>query len=631
MHVIVVLLVGLALLVQLPTAIPSAQLSYVSPRHNSRAVSPSTTIAVRHGDPLDPSSLRAELFTVRGELSGAHSGQVSLAEDGATAIWKSETPFTPGEAVEVRLAAGLRTANGAVLADHRWSFEVAQPLSPAARASWAAFLAEERGAPSTTPDSKDMQAAAGYITVPGSENIPAFNITTPAQGTAEGFLFIATYNIPLPRYLLILRDTGEPVYVKPIEGGLTLGDFKAHTVGGRRLLSYHVGGFNPIDGNTSAFTVLDERYQVVDVWTPGNGYRADIHDFLLLDNGNAIMLIYHPTPFDLSPYGGPADGAVVDVIVQELDPARNVIFEWHSLDHIPLTDTYTSLDQELVDYFHANAIEVDSDGNLLVSARNTSEIIKIDRSTGEVLWRLGGKANQFTFTNDDGFIFQHDIRRQPGGTITLFDNGTELDNGNLHARPYSRAVEYELDEVNKTITRVWEYRNTPDTFGRATGNVQRLPNGNTLIGWGTASLVTEVLPDGTKAFEMELGSAFSYRVFRFPWEGMPAEPPALALSEDSAAGDVTFAMSWNGFTGSGSYRIRGGRTPIEQPPIVTVDRQGFETQTTAEVPDDVCFFSVEVLDTEGEVLGTSDVVRRTSAACASASVTFVPVVLHGAP
>jgi hypothetical protein len=161
---------------------------------------------------------------------------------------------------------------------------------------------------------------------------------------------------------------------------------------------------------------------------------------------------------------------------------------------------------------------VDPDGNILLSSRHLSEITKINVETGDIIWRLGGKNNQFNFVNDSiGFSYQHDIRRLANGDITL------MDNGNMHVPAFSRAVEYKLDEVNKTATLVWQFRHTPDVYDSYMGNVQRLSDGNTIIGWGGAHTpaVTEVRPDGSVAFEMTFpyisGIALSYRAFRYPF------------------------------------------------------------------------------------------------------------------
>src|SRR5262249_27356462 len=145
----------------------------------------------------------------------------------------------------------------------------------------------------------------------------------------------------------------------------------------------------------------------------GNGYEIDVHEFLLTSKGTALVTIYAPKTVDLTPVGGPSTYQTLDSILQEIDIATGkVLLEGHALDHIPLTDSYAPV-VEPYDYFHINSIDVALDGNLLVSARNTSCIYKLDRKTGAVLWRLGGQSSDFSFRPDAGFLFQHDARAQP--------------------------------------------------------------------------------------------------------------------------------------------------------------------------------------------------------------------------
>jgi hypothetical protein len=162
------------------------------------------------------------------------------------------------------------------------------------------------------------------------------------------------------------------------------------------------------------------------------------------------------------------------------------------------------------------------------------EVTKIDRITGDILWRMGGKNNQFTFTSDPiPFSHQHAAKWLPNGNLVLFDNG------NLRLPHFSRAVEYALDQGAKTATLVWQYRLNPDVFGPAFGDVQRLANGNTLICWGaTVPLLTEVAPDGTIVSEMALAPGVSsYRAFRFEWP--PVEPAEVTFQPSSLTKGVT--------------------------------------------------------------------------------------------
>ncbi|MGH2570547.1 MAG: aryl-sulfate sulfotransferase, partial [bacterium] len=230
-----------------------------------------------------------------------------------------------------------------------------------------------------------------------------------------------------------------------------------------------------------------------------------------------------------------------------------------SWDHYEITEARNvDLTAPVVDYVHSNALEGDADGSWLLSDRHMDQITKIDRTTGEVLWRLGGTRNAFVFVGDiddsTGFSRQHDIRRLENGHVTLYDNG------NFHSPRFSRAVEYELDEYAYTATLVWQYRNAPDTFGGFMGSVQRLPNGNTLIGWGgTRPTATEVRPDGTKAHELDLGgSFFSYRALRFPWDGRAARPAVWVTGFDRRSRTLTLAFDRFGDPDVDHYDIYAG-------------------------------------------------------------------------
>ena len=213
----------------------------------------------------------------------------------------------------------------------------------------------------------------------------------------------------------------------------------------------------------------------------------------------------------------------------------------------------------------------------LLSGRALSEVTKINRDTGEIIWRWGGKRNQFQFVNSIGaeeveFVRQHDARRAANGNITLFDN-------RLGVSTYSRAVEYHLDEENKVATLVWEYRNDPDVFARILANAQRLPSGNTLIGWGSGHpSVAEVTPDGSKVFELALPPNMqSYRAFRFPWTGRPDSEPTLIV--DTEVPTITLTYSWNGATDVAAYRVYGDQSDTPSHLITVQAKQGFETTT----------------------------------------------------
>ena len=253
--------------------------------------------------------------------------------------------------------------------------------------------------------------------------------------------------------------------------------------------------------------------------------RTDYHDIRLLDNGGYILQCYDSTWIDL----GMPDGVpqlIKDIlIIQEFDEEDHLILNWNALDHLSLYDyPDINLAAPVITFMHGNSIEVDDDDNLLISNRTNNEVFKINRITGEIIWILGGPQNEFTFINDPlgGFNKQHDVRRIENGHITLFDNGTQ------HDPMLSRAVEYALDEVNKTATLIWEYAHPDSIVAMSMGSVQRLPNQNTLINWGfffetnimsIGALVTEVDYNKNIIFALEYPQGYyTYRARKSDWD-----------------------------------------------------------------------------------------------------------------
>lgn len=567
---------------------------YISPLPNAKLVSPGTTIAVRFREIVSSAALNDIRVQVTGTKSGAHRGSVILAQDKKTVIFKPAQSFTAGEEVHVAISAGSGLFSGKpLMAPLAYSFFVSPAAARPVPASSDARVMQEyaremppRSAPLT------RTKAPQYVTLPG--DFPGISVTAPASGTAEGYIFTAPFflsgYVPQFTYLLILDNSGQPVYYSYQPGIAT--DFKVQPNG---LLSYY---------NANAFHVMDSAYNILDTIQAGNGYsNTDLHELLLTNDGHALFLIYDPQTMDLSqivPDGNPAT-EVDGLIIQELDATKNVIFEWRSWDHFALTDTYdpfptSDINPALLDYVHGNAIEIDHDGNLLLSSRNMSEITKIDRQNGNVLWRLGGKNNQFTFVNEIGtypyFSYQHDIRRLPNNNITIFDNRNYLDPS------YSQAEEFQMDEVGKAVTLTWNYSEGLGIYSFAMGDARRLSNGNSLIGWGFVPVVTEVRPDGTKAFEFTYADPFiSYRAFRMPWHGYPTAAPLLARTSDG--GGKHLIVSWNGATEIGSYKIFGGVGSSPKNLVTTISKAGFET--TFDLPPDspYCMYRVMPVDMLG--------------------------------
>jgi hypothetical protein len=467
------------------------------------------------------------------------------------------------------------------------------------------------GASDQSPDRPPRSAFPNLLTVP--QDIPRFTVINNGVDDADGYIFVSPFywlKSTIGSYLLILDTQGDLVYYKSISDALNGYDFKKQPNG---QLTYY-------DQKNALYHVLDASYQEVDQYRVGNGYTTDLHDLQLLPNGNALLMAYDAQAIDMSRFvqGGKPDAFVTGLILQELDPSKNVIFEWRSWDHIALADTQSDLTLKTIDTVHGNSIAVANDGNLLLSNRNTSEITKIDRQTGAVIWRMGGRGNMFRFTNDQPFAYQHDLRQLPNGNLTLFDNqGTEQNPAT------SRGVEYQVDEVQKTVTKVWEYIPDPAIFGTFMGNLQTLPGGSRLLDWGAPSTVppyrfiniTEVDAQNNVLFQLSFDQPYvSYRAFRFPWEGSPVNDPALAFKKDG--GDLLLGYSWNGATQVASWRVFAGSDAAALTPLEERPRTGFETQSRlSSPPAQQCYYQVAALDQSGKELARSAVVSTDQAAC----------------
>jgi hypothetical protein len=286
--------------------------------------------------------------------------------------------------------------------------------------------------------------------------------------------------------------------------------------------------------------------------------------------------------------------------VQEIDVKTGlVLFEWHSLDHVAVAESYDpapTVDGHSDDYFHINSVDETPDGNLIVSARNTWGVYKLARADGTVLWRLGGKRSSFTMLRGTTFAWQHDARVQPDGTITLFDDGAAP---SVHT--ISRGIGIGLDT---RAHRAWlrrEYRPAPPTLSNSQGNTQALPGGDVLVGWGSSPYITEYSQHGTllRLYTFARG-AESYRAYRFPWAPRPLTRPSVAAS--TAHGRTQVYLSWNGAADVASWEVLAGASASALKPVASVRSGGFESAASiAAAP----FVAVQARDAHATVLSTS--------------------------
>jgi hypothetical protein len=375
--------------------------------------------------------------------------------------------------------------------------------------------------------------------------------------------------------------------------------------GGRPVLTWWEGGTN-IGTGFGEGVILDQSYREVLRVRTGNGYRAGLHEFLLTPRGTALMIMYSFVRADLSEVGGPADGAALDGVVQEIDLQTGlVMFEWHTLDHIGLQESRWPLPDQpgaAHDYVHLNSIAVDNDGDLLLSGRHTWGVYKVDRDTGSIIWRLGGKRSDFEIGPDAGFAFQHDVRRRDDGAITLFDNAA----GPPATRDASRVIALDVDEEARTAELVSQFELPQGGISENQGNAQNMADGHTLAGWGAQPFITEHARDGRVVWAAQLAEGNdNYRAYRDRWVGRPATRPAAVAERRDGAVIVT--ASWNGATDVARWELLAGDDAEALRPAGSVSKRGFETPMRVRQP--ARWLAARAIDASGAVLASSEPVR----------------------
>jgi hypothetical protein len=428
-------------------------------------------------------------------------------------------------------------------------------------------------------------------------------ITTQARhDTSPGYIFAALKEGAGEHGPMIIDDQGELVWFGKYRSAR---DFKMQYYRGRPVLTWWEGKVTAGHGN-GEYVIFDGSYREVARVRAGNGYRGDLHEFLITPEDTALLVAYAPARTNLSPIGGPKEGMAWEGIVQEVDiESGNVIFEWHSLEHVGIEESYIEPPEDpdhIYDYFHINSIDVEPDGNLLLCARNTWGVYKLERESGKIIWRLGGKESDFQMGEGTQSAFQHDARRQRDGTITIFDNGAHP---KVHDR--SRGIVVELDEQKMSAKLVREYTTPEKRISTSQGNMQLLPNSNVLIGWGSEPFVSGFSYEGELLFEARFPpECESYRAFRFPWSGHPTDEPAVAL-EQGPDDKLKLYVSWNGATEVESWEVFAGPRPGRLESVGSVPRDGFETAMLVQTFDP--YIAVRAKDRVGQPLGISAPVK----------------------
>ncbi len=556
----------------------------VSPEPESEAANAATQISF-----LGAPAAQIADVTVSGSRSGGHAGSLRPYSQGDGASFAPAKPFAAGERVTVR----ARIGGGASAKQVSFGFRVDAPYSTAHTTDFENLPASPA----------DLQS---FYTLPGGQ-APAMTVTTPDRDPSAGDVFTTNGPGPGPYGPLIYTPQGRLVWFERLPNGEAAEDLNVQSYEGRRVLTWWRGHVLSLGFGLGEDVITDSRYRTVAKVHGGNGLKADLHDFRVLPGNVAYITAYNPIRCDLSSVGGSRGGAITDTAIQQIDMRTGLVrWEWHSLDHIGADESEVEAPDGTApwDYFHINSIDPEPGGDLLISARSTWAGYQLQRGSGKVLWRLGGNRSSFEMGPGTKMAWQHDGRMLANGELTFFDDGS---NPPIHSQ--SRGLRIRLDLAKHEARLIGAYvHENPPLLAASQGNMQTLPSGNALLGYGGVPAISEFAPDGKLLFDAHQPYDMSfYRAFRYPWSAAPAAPPAVLASQNDTGEETIVHASWNGATDVASWRVLAGPSSSALKPQARIPAGGFETSTT--LPRKYAYAAVQALDASGRVLASSKTMK----------------------
>ncbi|HTA15424.1 MAG TPA: arylsulfotransferase family protein, partial [Solirubrobacteraceae bacterium] len=448
-----------------------------------------------------------------------------------------------------------------------------------------------------------------YVSAP-SLTPSTVRITTHAgAGAAPGDLFLAPYQGEGTPGPMISEQDGTLVWFHPLPAGEQSTNFQVQSLEGKPVLTWWQGRILKVGFGQGEDVIYNSSYKRIGSVRAGNGYRADLHEIRLTAQGTAWIDEFDPIESKLSSLHD-AGGVLTDSVIQEIDIKTGlVMWEWHALGHIPLGDSHNPVPHNgnPWDYIHVNSADPGTSNDLLISARNSWALYDIDIRTGAFNWQLGGKHSTFKLGPGTKTYWQHDAEWQPGGSISVFDNGSTPPR-----EKQSRGVLLKPNFAARTVALAKAFANPSKTLlAPAQGNTLSLPEDHWLMGYGNLPNFTEYDSAGRVVLDGTLGhNVQDFRTFLSPWSGQPSTLPAVVAKRNGAG--VKVQTSWNGATGVVSWQLFAGASPSVLVPLTTVPKHGFQTTATVAAPEGhtaSAYIESRALDANGNVLGVSPATR----------------------
>lgn len=439
------------------------------------------------------------------------------------------------------------------------------------------------------------------------------NLGVRTHGTSPGtFLFLTPGSIG-DTGAGIYRDNGQLVWWHPAHGFRVFNLTLVHFRGQPYLALWSGHGVPGVAYDRGTVTLYNEHYQRVGRVTVGGHFapdQMDPHEFQITPQGDALIGFDDPVRERIRGYWT----TVLDYVVQKLALLRGrggihtgrVLFQWTSLSEVPVSKSYWPDPGAggTWDYFHGNSIAQDTDGNLIISGRNTWGIYKVSVRTGRIMWQLGGKGDPHL---PSPWCWQHDAVPLGDNRYSLFDDGgytTGCLPGSGAHQALGLVVSVNPRHHPATVRLVRAYEHRPPIETQCCGGVQELPGGAALIDWGQTPVISQYSAAGQVELDLSL-SEWSYRAYRFPWTGQPLTRPSVVGRRGGGATQVW--VSWNGATNVVAWQVRAGSAADHLVPVRgSIPKTGFETAIA--LPRGYRYVAVRALGSGNHVLASSRVV-----------------------